>query len=641
MIKATKLLPIAFVFTGLVAIVDRAFNEEMSRLAAIRLEFAEAIGDTRGRLANSAWAVLSDAQIQQNLSLGNSNTVTQSIQGYVRPGEVSQLDLYDVSCSLLARVPQSGKPLPGICDDVSTGKPSLKWILDEQKEPVLVAVAVRQWGSQMVVAVAHLVFDQTWLSLHHQLAKLVGDRDINIDLSGGADLWREGALGNGQYALTLRVDGWLYRMLPELTGLALNPAPENFWIVFGAFGLIMLLALSEASIRLRKDLKERCSFEDWIKEHGSTKVSGGADGPLLSASWLDLLELTKRLLASKEEQRTQQVRLMSERLDSATTRLREREIELVEVKTKLADLTVVSSLRHQLRHTTSALLQQVDKMSEVCDTIYDVAYEGLSRQAKELQEFCKRWNAGLNQGNSREMGARKFFRSLVEMPGKTPGTSQLDDDMKQLESISTATLDQSLHAAMLSKKIIEDCKSMSQMAGIWYSIGHGNGSDKSSDWGDCLLSAQSLIKGDNNYQAVNFESLPQLGNPDEMYPSVSNSALVIGFFHLYLAILEGSDPSLLKLPIVVRQKKSKDQATIILSLPSRKLGRPEDAPSQQMSYHVEIARQILSPCGLKVSILPATAAGYPVGLTWYLPKLALVPSEPIVERREPSVDRQF
>jgi hypothetical protein len=39
-----------------------------------------------------------------------------------------------------------------------------------------------------------------------------------------------------------------------------------------------------------------------------------------------------------------------------------------------------------------------------------------------------------------------------------------------------------------------------------------------------------------------------------------------------------------------------------------------------MMYHVDIAKQILSSCGLKVSILPPTVAGYPVGLTWALPQ---------------------
>jgi hypothetical protein len=105
-----------------------------------------------------------------------------------------------------------------------------------------------------------------------------------------------------------------------------------------------------------------------------------------------------------------------------------------------------------------------------------------------------------------------------------------------------------------------------------------------------------------------------------MYPEVAKSALVSGFFHLYLGLLTGTEASKLTLPVVVRQKRIKEQASIILSLPSRHADSSSATmPSRQLLYHSDIARQILGACGLKVAVLPPTAAGHPVGITWSLP----------------------
>jgi hypothetical protein len=639
MIQPTKLLPIAFVFTGLVTVCDRAFNDEMLRLASIRQSFTSAIGDARGRLTANVWSALSDAQIQQNFELGNMNTVTQSLQGYVRPGEVSQLDLYDSGCNLLTRVPQSGKPANDVCKFISSGKPVLTWEVNEQKEPVLVAIASKQLSGKTVFATAQLLIDQTWLSLHHDLARLAADREMSLGSSGGAELWHEGRQTDGSYAVTLRVDGWFYRLVPELTGLALVPLRENFWIVYGALGVILLLALSQTSSQSRRDQMERSLLESWLREQSASKIpGGGSSGQVqIDKSWPDLLTSAKSLISARDEQRAQQLRLMSERLDGVTTRLREREIELVELRRKLAEMSGLASLQQQLRHTTSSFLHQMSQIREICENIHDLVNDGVGCQAKELSVFVERWQAGINHGTNRAMAARKFFRSLVEAQGRMPGASQLDDDIKQLSAITSGTLDQALHASMLAKKVLKNCESASQLASLWHGIADRDDSVKSSDWVECLLTAQKLIQGDDRYRRLNFETLPHIGNPDEMYPSVAKSALISGFFHLYLGLLGSTEASQLTLPVVVRQKRLKDQASIILSLPARQTDATSSTPSRQLLYHVDIARQILGACGLKVAVLPPTAAGHPVGITWNLPaSLASLPRRQAAMKQDSS-----
>lgn len=619
--RAIRLLPIAFVFTAAMTIVDRGFNDEMQRLAGMRSQFASAVGETRGRLSAIAWTALSDPQIQQNFELGNINTVSQSLQTYIRPGEVSQIDLVDADCQLIARVPQAGKPINDLCQLIKSAKPMVLWQTNEQDDAVLVSVVSKQFDGKTVFAAAQVVFDQAWVSLFPNLGKLVSEREMGFGFGAkGAQLWREGRMSDGRFALPLFVDGWIYRLVPNLTGLALKPQRESFWVLYGALGLLICIALIQVSAKDRQDENERQALESWVRENQTVKTADDHSGHAPILSWSEIVKLARSIVASKDEQRSQQMRLLRDRVESVTNRLRERDMEIAELEAKLVSMSDLASLQEQLQHTSASFLRQMNQMREVCENIYDVASSGLAIQAKSLSLFCARWKEGLSQGTNREIGARKFFRSLVETKGSFPGRSKLDDDMIELEQLTTGALDQSLNAAMLARQAVDDCESASKLAALWHGIATRDKSEKTSDWGSCLISAQRLISADDKYQTMTFETLPQLGTPEEMYPPVTSAVMVSGFFHLYLGLLANTDLKAISLPLVVRQKRFKDQATIILSLPSKQHSETPESPSREMMYHVDLAKQMLSTHGLKVSILPPTVAGYPVGITWSLPR---------------------
>ncbi len=619
--RAIRLLPIAFIFTGVMTMVDRGFNDEMQRLAGIRTQFASVVGETRGRLSAIAWSALADLQIQQNFSLGNINTVSQSLQTYIRPGEVTQIDLLDADCQLIARVPQTGKPVSDLCQIVKSGKPTLVWQTNEQDEAVLVSVVSKQFDGRTVFAAAQVVFDQVWVSLYPAVGKLVAQRDIGFGLGAkGARLWGDGRMTDGRFALPLYVDGWIYRVVPNLTGLALRTQRESFWLLYGALGVLIVITLAQVSTREREDEKERQALEEWVKDHQLVKASEGTTAQGVTLTWTQIVKQAESIVAAKDEHRGQQIRLLKDRIESMTARLRERDTEMADLEAKLASMSDLASLQEQLQHTSASFLRQMQQMREVCENIYDIASSGLAVQAKSLANFCGRWKEGLSQGTNRDLAARKFFRSLVETKGAYPGRSKLDDDMLELDHLTAGALDQSLNAAMLARQAIDDCESVSKLAALWHGIATRDKSEKTSDWCQCLMSAQRLIGADDKFQTMTFETLPQLGSPEEMYPAVSSAVMVSGFFHLYLGLLAGVDLKSISLPLVVRQKRFKDQATIILSLPSKQHNQIPEAPSREMLYHVDLAKQMLSAHGLKVSILPPTIAGYPVGLTWSLPR---------------------
>ena len=613
--RAIRLLPIAFVFTGVMTFVDRGFNAELSRLAVIRGAFTDAVSEARGRLVNATWNSLLDQQFAQNLELGNINTVSQTLQGSLRPGEVSQMELLDGECHLLVRAPQSGKPISDLCRHIQAGKSALIWQKSDSGEAVMLSLASREIAGHRYFLASALVLDQSWVSLQPRLSPLVAARIISWgDQGSGTVLWREGLLPDGRNALTLSVDGWLYRMIPDLTGLALAPMPESFWVLFGALGLIMALAILQVAARDREDELRRQALKTWIYESPGHGLDDHRE-----YAWSELLDAARRQITDKGEQQSRQARLLRERVEHLTLRVRERESEIARLEDKVSSMSDLASLQEQIQHTTGAFMRQVHQMRESCETIADVISAGVALQAKNLNDLLERWKSGLSQGTNRELAARKFFRTLVETRGSKPGWTKLDDDMVELATIGAMTLDQSLHASMLSRQVISDCAAAAKLAGLWHGISMRDRSVKTSDWVQCLGAAQSLVQADGRFTALTFESLPQLGQPGEMYPAVGHGALVSGFFHLYLALLSDADVSVIHSPVVVRQKRFKDQATIILSLPSKKGAAAAGNPSRQMFYHIDLAKQILAAQGVKVSILPPTIAGYPVGLTWSVP----------------------
>ncbi len=619
--RAIRLLPVAFIFVGLMTFIERGLNDEMSRLSSIRSAFSSAVVSSRGRLAEVAWAAISDPIMQQNFEQGNLNTVTQSLDSYIRPGEVTQMDLLDSDCTLIARVPQNGKPNPNLCSAIKAGKAALIWQQNEQNEAVLVSLTTRTVAGKTLYLTTQLVFDQTWASMHSEIGSLLAKRDISInENASGATLWREGRLADAHYALPLKVDGWIYRLVPELSGVGIKSKQESFWVTYAAFGCLILIAVFQAGHKKREDECERKVLEAWVHEHNLTKLPGLNPEKSEPRSWTEIVTSAKQMIGAKDEQRGQQLRLARERLESLTSRLREREVEFAALEDRLAGMSDLASLQEQLQHTTASFLRQMSQLRDLCESVNEVSASGLVQQAKELQIFCGKWKNGLSQGLNREMAARKFFRSLVETPGTMPGLSKLDDDMRDLGQLTSSILDQSLSVAGLSSQAINHCQGASKLAELWRGIAMRDRAERTSEWIQCLSSAQKLICADDRFAEINFETLPQLQNPEQMYPAVSGAALTSGFFHLYLSLLQDADLANVTLPLVIRQKRFKDQASILLSLPARSAGQIPESPSEKMFYHVDLATQILAGCGVKVSVLPPTIAGYPVGLTWELPQ---------------------
>lgn len=624
MLKSMRVVLSSFILLGLITFIEQQTASKVSWLGAGRTTFTDALGQTRARLVNGAWQVVNDQAIHQNIELKNLNTVGQTLQNYLRAGEVSQIELVDSDCNLMARVPTSDRPLHAGCRS-GTGvdiKPGLFWHRDSEGIPVLSVRVPKVVGGRPYQLVAHVVLDQAWLSAYPFLAAIVARGDFNLfeDSSRGL-LWADGFNENHEPLATIRVGGWLSRLMPNFMHYSLEPAAVNsFWWLYVLCGLAIFSLITRESVNVRRDKDQREKIRDWIRERCSTNAFRNLKIAERSDDWFGVATQMQSMIDRILEQKQTQVRLLKERRDQLSFGAMQRDREISELQERLAGMSDLTSLKEQLQHSTENFLGKMEDVRELCETMFDVASSGLAKNSKEMHGFYSRWKTGVADESHRERGARKFFRSLSESVGSKPGKTKLDDELDVLGTLTSTTLDQSLHMAMLTRQVLSELESGVQVAALWHGLAmRDTQRERTSDWVSCLNAAQRLVAADNRYATLAFERLPIMNSPEETYPPVSKVALISGMFHLYMSLLSDVTINAITLAIVLRQKRHQDQGTIILSLPQPAAEIADAGPGRSQSYHLELAKAIFAPLGIRVAFLPPTVAGVPVAMTWTLP----------------------
>ncbi|MCX6117145.1 MAG: hypothetical protein NT027_06365, partial [Proteobacteria bacterium] len=394
-------------------------------------------------------------------------------------------------------------------------------------------------------------------------------------------------------------------------------------------GIIIAVMYFQASVESNNSNiafdQARNLIESWRK-----RFLLGSDGSEEKLdSWGVLVAAISRYGEKIASQKEIQIRLMKDRLDKTTQAVVERDRHLSDLQEKLTGMSDLASLKEQLQHSSSSFLNKMQEVRSHCEDIFDLASKGLATSGKGLQEFTKRWQAGVEDSFHKERGARKFFRTLSETPGSRVGLTKLDDDLSDLVTLSSSALDQTLHIAMLSRQVLAELEEGVQVAALWQGLAMRDfQKDQTCDWRDCLNAAQRLVGADGRYGSLTFESMPNVQNPEELYLPITKVSLISGFFHLYMALLADVTIDAISMPIVLRQKRISDQGTIIFSLPHPAHDVADSAPGRGQQYHMEIAKAILGPAGVRVSFLPPTVAGVPVAVMWPLPtrQVEIVPT---------------
>jgi len=623
--QAIRILPAVFTASAALLTLENYMIYKAERYAHARTIFAESVAQTRARLVNGAWQAAVDPSIAHHIALNNLNTVAQSLQSYVRAGEVTQIEVIDRDCNLIVRASVQSKPVASGCraNQAAPDHPVLRWQSSSEDVPVMTVSIPQVIGQKPVMFLAHLVLDQGWISAHPELSGMIQRSDFSLNESSSRGLlWEEGPALNGDSVLRFYVGGWARRFLPNLKLYGLEVSRDAWWLALLLLGSNILVACMQHLIGTRRDDQLRVGLLEWLRTHTdwNKDLATQSYSPEVHHSWEPLLEMIRIRLDRLFDQKQIQTKMMRERYDQLTLAAVERERQMARLQEQLAAMADLASLKEQLQHSTSSFLKKMQDVRELCEDVFDICSEGLVKQGRDLSDLVLRWKTGMKDSHHPERGARKFLRSLSETPGKQPGSSKLDDDLAELSLLTSATRDQALHMAMLSRQALSELESGVQVAALWLGLSmRENERERTSDWTECLLAAQKLVGAETKYSMLTFERLPQLSSPDEMYPPVARIALVSGLFHLYMALLADVDIAAVHLPIVLRQKRLSGQGTMVFSLPQPAHEIADGAPGRGQSYHMELAKAILAPLGIRTAFLPPTIAGVPVALTWVLP----------------------
>jgi hypothetical protein len=630
---------VAVLVTGMIYLLGEAsLNQEVEHLAKLRFVATEAMQQTKSHIAAASWQIARDESLFGHLREGNLNTLGQTLQNYLQPGVISQIEILTKDCGVVVRVPQSAKPIPSGCRNDLADKAKMEWNLNRGEEPVLSHFTLKNAGTERYWVVVHVLLDGAWSSSIPQLFSAMTKGRMVMERRGSSRglLWKDGHTAGNDYVVQFYRGGWVGRFFPNLMQFDLGTHLDFKWWFLGMILIISVLSslkYSYQNAEVENSFKEGVTLfqvalrrshlqSDREYEHlkpGSEGALGVPEGQMaqfflrLIRSYMSLID---KIIASKEAQ----LKLMRERQDKQSLLVMDRDRHLAELNEKLASMSDLASLKEQLQHSSGAFLTLMEEIRSRIETMFDVSADGLAKSSQSLQNFAKRWKAGISDEYHRERGARKFFRAMSETPGQRAGKSQLDDELEDLMQSSTVALNESLHIAMMSRQILADVESGVRIAAIWHGLAmRDQDRDLVVDWVECLGNAQKMIAADAKYASLVFEHLPSVIDAGSLYIPVARVALVSGLFHLYMALLSDIDVSEIQHPIVVRQKRIADQGSIILSLPQSAADIADSAPGRSQSFHFELSKAILGPFGIKVAFLPPTIAGVPIAMMWKLP----------------------
>ncbi|MCX6126461.1 MAG: hypothetical protein NTV34_17135, partial [Proteobacteria bacterium] len=276
--QVIRLLPVVFLCAGAVVAVDQFLQDRLLGLRDARNIIIASVGQSRARLVNGLWQAASDSIIQQGVADRNINSLSQTLQNYLRPGEVSQIEILDSECNLLVRVSGSKKPLPSGCRPGDGARFGLKWQQGSDEIPTLSMALPKTMGGLSVVFLAHLALDQAWLSAHPELFNLLASNKYSLyETSPHGVVWRDGVSSQGQALIELRVAGWIGRFLPDFTRYSLNFPSTPLWWIFSMVGAIIALSIGQARMAEKRDRVHRRRFLAWAARYPELGHQSDAD----------------------------------------------------------------------------------------------------------------------------------------------------------------------------------------------------------------------------------------------------------------------------------------------------------------------------------------------------------------------------
>lgn len=602
--RVNPLILCAIILISLLGLMslDKKLAERAGSLDRARQAFVTALADTRTQLAGLLAVVSGDKRIQKAIDWQLSHSTEQTLKAFLQRGAMDHLAIFHSDCKLVAHA-SLGEGLSPTCPDSDRNKSGIRW----SREAGVPVLTLHRPIDGSLIAVGRVHLQREWLSLYPHMQTAMDHLDLSI-VTNLKDkqvmIVGEGLQTNGDFAATLVSSGLI-------DALALQWGEENR-AVFPAVQYLLaiclfLLAVTRWRMREgeRRAKRELGNFVDWCRSLSPLAIHSAAETDAIS------LPNAQKFISIALQTKIDTLRQLSGRRDHLEMTLRSRERESQQLQRRLADLAELDSLAGQLQESIAAFIQRLHQLHHKTRTLENLLQAGIGDSSQSLFTAIEQWRAGIQ-----EKGARKFLRGMSETPGRDESLSLLDEQLDQMQETIVKLHEQAITGALMTDEIVEAAALAGQIASHWHSLATIDHQIELPETLDhALEQATQLVCLTHSFRLDSQIATTPL-------PPVPEKIWIAALHHLLLAQIELWDTSREEheLTITAKTKTHGDHGWLILAFNEQPKFTP---PRSETNHHLEVAKAILGPFPIELTMLPVRESMPPLALRWSLHEASL------------------
>ncbi len=599
---------IAMIVIAAALVTEQNLQQRRADISAARATYLLAIADTKNQLLNSLSKVTGDGTLVQNMNWKLQHSVKGNLEGKLQKGSLDQIAIIGRGCNEIghaafnhmAQVPCPFEaPLVGHLDEVF-------WTMSKGTPMLALAHGLGGLEGTEIIAIGAVQLDEQWLGMHPQLALAIDQLGLQISDNTGLAIAEPSLDLSGATMPTLRSTHYADRFILTATNRNLFLSNIAFWPSLGiALGCLLIAMGRERANRLAA-VRGLTDFVNWCCTLTPSSES------ILAASGRhekSPLNLAKKLITHALQLKSDAIANQDQKKAVLSDQVTKQEDELQKLRSRLSDLAELDSLALQLQHSTSAFLKQMEQFRGETDDLTAGILTALSDRGQALRMFLDEWQQGIN-----ERGARKFIRGLAETQiTDDDGVTELDRQLGFLISVCSEIGDVTHHAKQVGQKLITQANLATKLAGLWHGLAM-----KTHDAEICenlqlpIDEAQTLVRLAPGLKSAKFIN-PGSDSLPKNLPELPRTVWVSALYHVYLALADLARSA--QSGVVSRVRVEPEKSLLVIQVASQN-GAEVPKRSDKQAYHLDIARAILSPFQIALTVLPALEGPYPVVLSW-------------------------
>jgi len=590
-------------------VVEQNLQHRRAEIAAARTTYLVAIAETKTQLLNSLAKVTSDSSLVQNMNWKLQHSVKGNLEGKLQKGSLDQIALVGRGCHELGHAAfnhMAAIPCPFEAPLVSH-QDEVFWISPKGVPILALAHGLTGLDGNEIIAVGAVQLDDQWLGLHSELAHAIDKLGLQISDSNGIALAEPSLdLGSAPMA-TLRSTNYMDRFILTATNKNLFLSNLVFWPCLCLALACLLAAMGRERAARLTAVSALSDFVNWCRN-----LTPSSDTILaaINRSEKTPLNISRKLISHALQLKTDALSTQEHKRHILSEQVTKQDDELQKLRSRLTELAELDSLAIQLQHTTGAFLRQMEEFRSETDDLTAGVLRSLKDHCQSLRAFSEGWQHGIN-----DRGARKFIRGLAESQSiEEDGLSELDHHLTYLIGISSEISDVTRHATQIGQKLIAQANLSARLAGLWHGLSlKTHAAEFCESLQQPIDEAQMLVRLAPGLQPSKFINPTLEGSKTPVLPELPKTAWVSALYHVYLTLAELARTTNGN---IVSRLRSDGEKTLLIVHVAGHAGADSPKRSDKQAYHLDIARAILTPFQVGVSVLPAVEGPYPVVLSW-------------------------